>query len=176
MLLVQHRNGIGTHHLVQRQLHRRPQIAFRGPLRVFNQLDQHLRVGGGAEGVTVLHQPLLQQGIVFNDAVVDDGQLLRFRKMGMCVHLVRLPVGCPAGMCDADMAADVLVFGKFLQFGNLSLGLVDVQLALRIDERHAGTVITSVFQPVKTLDQDGIGIPVSDISYYSTHNNIVLNY
>ena len=122
----------------------------------------------------MLHQTLLQQGIVLNDAVMDYCQLLRLRKMGMRIHLVRFPVGCPAGVRNADMAADILVLGKFLQFGDLTLRLIDVKLSVRIYQRHAGTVIASVFQTMKPFNQNRIGILITDISYYSAHDTCFL--
>ena len=78
-------------------------------------------------------------------------------------------MGGPAGMGDADGTGDILGRGHFLQVAHLALGLVDDEVAPVADERHAGAVIASVFEPGQALDQNGIGLPSSDIADDSTH-------
>ena len=62
------------------------------------------------------------------------------------IHVIRFAVGGPAGVGDADGARGVLVGRKPFQFGHLTFGFIDVQLAVRADERHAGAVIAPVFE------------------------------
>ena len=75
--LVENGNGIGTDHLMQHQLDSGEQIEVLLYLHVFHELHQHLRIGITPERHTLLLQFPLQVGIVLNDTIMDDGQVLR---------------------------------------------------------------------------------------------------
>ena len=89
--------------------------------------------------------------------------------MRMRVSIRWLAVGSPARVRDTGHGIQILLLAISLQIRHFALGLIHVQLAVAANQCHTGTVIASVFQPVQALDQDVVDIPVSDISYYSTH-------
>ena len=167
--LVEHRNGIGANHLAERHLHRRQQVDALVFLDILDELDEHLGVGVALELHAFLLQLLLQVGVVLDDAVVDDGQIARLRIMGVRIAARRLAVGSPAGVGNADGAADVLVGAILAEVVNLALRLIDIQLALAVDKRHACRVVATILEPAQSFYQDGEGIFLSDISYYSAH-------
>lgn len=123
--------------------------------------------------VAALDELLLEDGEVLDDAVVHDDEVAGLRDVGVGVAHGRLTVGGPACVGDADGARAVLAFGGKLQVADLALGLVNIQGVVAVDERHTGRVVTTVFQTVKTFDEDAVSITVTDITYYSTHKRIV---
>ena len=90
--------------------------------------------------------------------------------MGMGVHLIGLAMGGPACVGDAYMAADVLAIGESLQVGDLAFGLIHIQHVGIIEQRHAGTVVATIFKTFQALNQNRIGVLMAQISNYSTHN------
>jgi hypothetical protein len=75
-------------------------------------------------------------------------------------------------MADADAAVSVLPFQEALQVGHLALALENVHAAVGVQGGYAGAVITSVFQSVKTLDDDGTCLSLSHVSYNTAHNSL----
>ena len=141
-------------------------------LRIFDELDEHLGIGLGAEGITLLHESGFEDGVVLDDAVMDDRQALGLGVMGVRIDGIGFAVGRPARMRYTDRAAGVFVGSICLQLGDLAFGLVDIELTLLVDERYAGTVVPAVLQTMQALNQDRISLSLSDISYDSTHKKI----
>ena len=75
------------------------------------------------EMVSLAFQFFLQRTVIFNDAVVNDRQCAGRRVVGMCVHIIWLAVGGPAGVADADVAVQILITQVFFQLRNLALFL-----------------------------------------------------
>ena len=71
------------------------------------QLCHHLRVRVGGEVDALAHEVLLDFQIVFDDAVVDEGDPPVLADVGMGVDVIWLPVGGPAGMPDAQVPLQV---------------------------------------------------------------------
>ena len=166
-------NGVCAHYLVQSQLQGSEQVDVVGALQVVHQLYQHFGVRAAAEGDAFLLQPLLDDGIVLDDAIVHQGKVARGGHMRMCIGLRGLAVGGPAGVGYADVACAVFVGGILLQPGHFACSLVHVQPSFGVDEGDACTVVASVFQSFQSFNQDGISLPLADVSYYSTHNVVV---
>lgn len=162
-------DGIGADHLLEGLLHGFEQRAAVRRADIFDQVDQHLRVGAAAERVAVGRQGILQHAEVLDDAVVDQGDVLRFGVVGVCIGIVRHAVRGPARVGDADRAVEVLAREEMLQVGDLALALVDVQRAVTVHQGDAGAVVSPVFEAVKPLDQNGASLPLTHVSYYSTH-------
>ena len=79
-------------------------------------------------------------------------------------------MGRPTGMSNTDGTTYILVVSILAQIVNLTFRLVDVQVALAVDQRHARRVVPTVFQSAQAFNQDGKSLFRSDVSYYSTHN------
>ena len=174
MFFIQDSDRVRADHLLQCQLHGRLQVHMLVHLRIFDQLNQHLGVRIGLERVPFLHQSAFEHRVVLDDTVMDDRQTLALRVVRVCIDGVRLAVRRPAGVRDTDTTVRVFVHRERFQFCHLPFRLVDVQLSLLVDQRHAGTVIPAVLQTMQTLYQDRIRLPFTYISYYSTHNNFSL--
>ena len=140
-----------------------------GVHHILDELDDDLGVGLGAEVVAQLGELFLQREVVLYDAVVDEGEIVVLGEVGMGVDVARLAVGGPAGVGYAYAAADVLVGRDRFKVLDLALGLVDHKPSVIVDERHSGAVVTSVFEPLETLDENWVGLSFTYISYDSTH-------
>ena len=68
--LVHHRDGVGSHHLLQRLAHCLQQRALVGEAYVFYELYQHLGIGLRLELAAMLFQRVLQHLVVLDGAVV----------------------------------------------------------------------------------------------------------
>ena len=140
-----------------------------GGVVVRQQLGHHLRVRLGAEGVALFRQLRAQQGVVFDDAVVDNGEQAVFTDLRVCVDVVGFPVGGPAGVPHAQRtghgAALLRQLGQRLQ---AALGLADTQ-PLRAADGHTGGVVTAILQTAQTVQQDGGRLLGAHISYDPTH-------
>ena len=141
------------------------------------QLRSDLRICFGDETITFRLQVESQLGRVFDDAVVNDGDFAITGGMRMRIGIVRHAVSGPTGVSDAHggfrhrSAFDVLH-----QIGKTTSLLADGHtLHTRCGQRHAGRIISAVFQSLKTLEADlqrlaARGMNISCISYDSTHS------
>ena len=170
MATVEQGDGIGAYDLMEGQLDGRQQFDLLALLDVLDELHEHLRIGIGTETDALLLQACLNLGIVFDDAVVDDGQVVRLRVVGVGVARRGLAMGGPTRVGDTDRPSCVLVRTIALQIGHLALLLIDAQHAVGIDQGHSGTIVTTIFQSLQPLDQYGVSLSFrSNVSYNTTH-------
>ena len=162
-------NGIGAHDMVQGDAHGLEEVDMLALLHVFDEVGEHLGVGRRQEGEPAFLQFLAQTQVVLDDAVMDQGQVARLRAVRVGVHLVRLAVGGPAGVGDADMAAHVFGSGKGLQVGDLAFSFVNIQFVGLVEQRHTSAVVATIFEALQALNEDRIGLLRAYISNYSTH-------
>ena len=72
-------------------------------------------------------------------------------------------------MRDADATAQLLALEEMLQVGDLALTLVYVERTVLADHGDPRAVVSAVFQPVQTFQQNRAGLTPADISYNPTH-------
>ena len=96
----------------QRQFHR-----FHGLVaareQIVDEMQHNLGVGLGVELGALLFELFAQLAEIFDDAVVNDGELVGRVRMG--VGLVRLAVRRPARVADADLAEERLFLQPLLE-------------------------------------------------------------
>ena len=109
MALLENGNGIGTHDVLERELDGIVEVAFVGDHHEFDQLDEHFGVGLAAEGHAVFLQFGAEGFVVLDDAVVYQREVFGLGDMRVSVGGVGFAMSGPAGVGDADGAADVLV-------------------------------------------------------------------
>ena len=78
-------------------------------LRIFDELHEHLGVRIGLEGIALLHESGFEDGVVLDDAVMDDRQALGLGVMGMGIDGIGFAVGSPTRMGDTDTTFRILV-------------------------------------------------------------------
>ena len=159
-------------HAVQRPGHGSQQVP---PVIVVDQLGHHLGVGLRGEGHPLIHEKLLQPGVIFNDAVVYHGDAPGLAHLGMGIDVVGRAVGSPAGVAHpggpGQRPAPLRQVRKHLQ-PPLCLG--HLQTLFLVPYGYPRRVIPPVFQPGQTLQQDGRDLLRSNISNDSAHIPLLL--
>ena len=112
---------------------------------VFQELGHHLAVRIRGEGHTAALELLLDLQIVFNDSVVDQGDLSVLADMRVSVDVVGLAMGGPAGMANAQCALQIsAAVGQVAEYPQAPLGLFHLQsLGLRADSDRCEDQIQS---------------------------------
>ena len=110
-----------------------------------------LGVGLRSEVVAVGHQFGAQFGEILDDAIVDDRHAVG--EMRMSVGFVRYAVRGPAGMADADAAAERLLTKTAFQVDQLALRAAARQRPV-LDRGDAGRIIATVLQPLQSVDDE----------------------
>ena len=82
---------------------------------------------------------------------------------------VWLSMSCPACVSDTYSSANVLVFDVGFKVCYLAFCFVNLQVSFFGDKCHTSTIITSVFQSLKSLDENRVSIALSNISNYTAH-------
>jgi len=153
----------------QRQLHGLDQIAV---VEIIDQVGQDFGIGLGFELVALVGQLDLQGGMVFDDTVVDQGDLPRH--VGMGIDLVGRPVGRPTGVTDpAGSLEGIPVKGRF-QIDYLAL-LLDHVLTAGGHDGQTRAVVPPIFQPFEAFEQDRGRVRGSHHSNYSAHRLFLHN-
>src|SRR5688500_12569946 len=130
-----------------------------------HEMSDDLRIGVGGEFVALGPQLATDGVVVLDDAVVHNRDPAAH--MGMGVAFGGHAVGGPAGVADADGSFQAAVQGKAGELGDPAGAAQAPQAA--VDDRHAGRVITPVFQAPQAFDQDGDDVSVRYRSDDSAH-------
>ena len=100
-----------------------------------NQVGNDFGVGIRGEFVTGGFKLSAQFFVVFDDAVVNNSQAIGDVRVG--IALTWRTMRGPAGVGDAGVTAEVLLFGFFGQVGNAA-GRADTNQAITIKDGNAG--------------------------------------
>ena len=131
-----------------------------------DQMGDHLGVGLRLEAVAVLGQFVAQFGEVLDDAVMDHRNA--FGEMRVRVGLVGHAMGGPAGMADADVAAERLLAEQPLQIDELP-GRPAPRQGAAIQRGDPGQVVAAIFEPFQGIDDQRRDAGMSDYCNDSTH-------
>ena len=167
-------DGVCADHVVQGDADGLEEIDMLALLHILDEVGEHLRVRGGVEDESALFQLLAETQVVLDDAVVNQRDVARLGEMRVSVGLVRLAVGGPSGVGDADVTAEVMVGCLRFQIGDFALGLVHIQLVGPVQQCHASTVITTIFKTFQSLNENRVGLLIAHVCYNSTHIDISL--
>ncbi len=120
-------------------------------------MREHLRVCVGFESVSSGEKFVFERVVIFNDAVVNDGDFTGLVKMWMTIFVGRNPMRRPARMSDADISRDGFGLQNLCKtFADFPSFFTDGQRAA-IRHGDARAVITAIFQPPQAFQQDGRG-------------------
>ena len=104
------------------RMHRARVFAFEFCEMLADEMGQDFGVRGGLESMAGFEQAVFDPVVVFNDAVMHQGEAAGLIQMRMGIFVGRRAVGCPAGVADAQGAED----GRGLE--ELGEALVDLAL------------------------------------------------
>ena len=106
---------------------------------------------------------------VLDDPVVDDGHPAGAAQVRVGVDVVGRAVGGPAGVADAGRGRRQRgLLDRLLEVGELAGPLVGASDAV-VRERDAGGVVAAVLQAAQALDDDVLGLLVTDVAHDSAH-------
>ncbi len=74
---------------------------------MFDQAYKDFGIGFALKCVSVVDKKFFEDGIILNGAVMDHCNIAGVTDMRMCVCVVRLSVGSPAGVGNSDRSAYV---------------------------------------------------------------------
>ena len=154
---------------MKHQLDSREQVEILADHDIFHELNEHFGIRIRDELNALFNQFRFQVGIVLNDTVMDESKILRFRIMRMGITGRRLAMGCPTGVGNSQAASDIFIGTVNLQIAYLAFCLVNTQIALGIQQSHAGAIIAAIFESFKSFYQNRISLTLTDVSYYSAH-------
>ena len=166
-------NGVGADDLLEGELYGGAEVDAVGVTDVFDEVDDDFGVGVAAEGVAFAFEFETEDGVVLDDAVVYEGEGTGLRVVGVGVEVVRLAVGSPTGVGDADGAGGVFGFGEALKVGDFAFGFVEVEYAAVGDEGDARAVVAAVFETMKSFNEYWVCLSGSQITNYSTHRYFI---
>ena len=133
ILPIEHSNGIRTDHFLQSQLYGSQQVNAIRNLNVFDELYQHLGIGTTFKCIAFGLKFIFEDGVIFNDAVVDESEPFGRGIMRMGVNGTRFPMCSPACMCNANVTGNIFLSDESFQIRDLSFRLIDVQLPVVTD-------------------------------------------
>src|SRR5690606_37565651 len=123
------------------------------------------------EGVAEFGQPFAQGAVVFNDAVVDDGQPLGEVWVG--VTLGGFAMGGPAGVGDAQVALDGFCGQGVFQLYDLANGAGTLDALAGDQDSDSGGVVATVFETTQAFYEYGRDVAFGDGADYSAHRSVV---
>ena len=137
-------------------------------VQFFQQMGYDFRIRFGLEHMALFHEVFFQSQVVFNDTIMNHYEMVMAVSMGMGIPVGRFAMGCPAGMTDADMALERMLFQLIFQIHQPALLFLNVYFSIFID-RNACRIISSVFQAAKSVNQKVGGISTAHITYNTAH-------
>ena len=113
---------------------------------------------------------MLDVGIVLDDAVVDDGQVVTLGVVRVGVACRGFAVSSPARVGDAHVARHIFIAAILREVVDLTFCLIHIQVAVLANQGYAGTIVATIFQTLQSFHQNGVGLLGAYIPYNSTHS------
>src|SRR4051812_36075162 len=130
-------------------------------------------VGLGLELVALRDQALFEGEVVLDDTVVDDDDVALAVAVRVGVFLGGAAVGGPTGMADPIFAVDRVELNGLFEVAELALGAPDGELVVVAIDRQARGIISAIFEPFETFQNDRNGALCSDVPHDSAHTIII---
>ena len=122
--------------------------------------------------VAVADELVFERLVIFDYAVVDEGEAARRVEMRVRVLIGRFPVRGPAGVADAEGAGRRPLRHEFSELGNSAGAFARLNL-VAVHDRDAGGVVAAIFQTPQTIQEDRGRLGAPDVTDYATHGESV---
>ena len=119
-------------------------------IMVADEVGEDFGVGLGGELVALGDEAVFEELMVFDDAVVDEGELAGLVEVRMGVGVGGRAMGGPAGVADANGAGDGLFAEEAGEFIDAAGFFAEFKLAV-VQRADAGGIIAAVFEPAEAL-------------------------
>ncbi len=154
--------------------HRRPHRFFQVAAEVLlDQVGDDLGVGLGAEHVAFGFELMLERQVVLHDAVVHHHQLALAIAVRVSVLFGGAAMRRPPRVADAERAIHRAQPDGIFQVAQFALGAAHGQVVILAIHRQPSRIITAVFQPLQSLQNDRHRLAVPHITDDSTHKTII---
>ena len=136
---------------------------------VGDEIAEALGVGLGLERVALGEEEFLYRSIIFDDAVVEQGDFLVAPDVRVGVGVADAAMGRPAGMADAAGAGERGPRDLFLEVGDSADFFRDCEGAA-LEDGDAGGVIAAIFQAFEAFEDEGSRFLSTDVADDSAHD------
>src|ERR1700730_1596905 len=130
-------------------------------------MGNQLGIGFRFELVSALHQVRAQVHIVLDDSVMDYRD--RASLMRMSVGFRWPPVRGPARVAYPDMPIQRRFLDQLAQIVELAARPPDLEGGAAVKRRDSRRVVTAIFQPPQSAEQNRRGLARPDVSHDSAH-------
>ena len=134
-----------------------------------DEMGEDFGVGLRFEGVAFLHELVLEDVVVLDDAVVADEKFAALVGVRMGVFIGDAAVGGPAGVRDADGACGRGLLDEFGEVRDASDAFADLDFPA-VEDGDARGVVAAVFEPAKAVEKDGDCCPGADVADDAAHS------
>jgi hypothetical protein len=143
-------------------------------LEIFlDEVRDDLGIGLSFENVPFILQLFLQGQVIFDNAVVDDDDVAGAVAVGVGVFFGWAAVGRPTGVSDAVAAVYRVNLEDIFEIPQFSGGAADAERLVIAIDGDTGGVVTAVFEPFETIQNDRNSPLGAYVAYDSTHVSIV---
>src|SRR5487761_344843 len=123
----------------------------------------------GQKFVAFLNELLLQFEIILDDSVMHDDDFALAVAVGMGIFFRWASVSGPASVPDAVQTVERRQANRFLEISQFSGCPANVKLAVLLDHGDSRRVISSIFQTLEAVQDQGNHFLGSDVADYSAH-------
>jgi hypothetical protein len=169
LVLADDGDGVRAGHFAERGLDCFLEVdAFAGCVELTDEHGEDLCVGLAGEGVAFFLEVGLEDGVVLDDAVVDEADAALVVAVRVGVFLGDAAVGGPAGVGESDGALQAAGLLEFVfEVGDASDGAADVEAA--VQDGDAGGVISPVLEAFEPFEQQRLGWFLPDVGDDTAH-------
>ena len=145
-------------------------VLIRGLLRVMvgDQITKDLGVGLRLERIALGQQERLDLRVVFDDSVVNQGELTVAADMRVGIAVGDATMSCPARVADARRTVELMPGGLLYQIVDASHLFGDVELAVLKYADPRG-IVASILKPLQAFENDCRCFLFTNIANDSTH-------
>ena len=169
MGLVDNDDGVCANDFFQRGANGIRQIQAGAVLHLFDEVRQDFSVCFALQVVPAVRQKAANGLMVFNDAIVNDGNAAAASCVRMGVDIAGRAMCCPSGVANAHCAHRRVLVQMRFQIGNLPLFFFNPEHLVGLKGGDAGAVVPSVFESFQTIQQNRVSFLFADVSNDSTH-------
>jgi len=141
-------------------------------VKIADKVGDDFCIGFAAKGAALFEKPFLEGGIVFNDAVMDDGDFSGVIEMGVGVDLIGAAMSSPAGVPNPNHCRGNPSGEHFLEIADSSGAFGEMKCAV-FEQGNSRRVITAVFETFETFNKNRLGRFIPEVRYNSTHIEIL---
>ena len=131
-------------------------------------------IGFGGELMSFFGELPLQRNVILDDPVMHDDDSPRAIAMRVSIFFSGTAVGGPAGMADSIGSIERLEADNFFEVAEFAFGAADLQAVTIAANRDTGGVITAIFEPPQTIQNDRYNPLLANISDNSAHDSLLL--